>query len=152
MILVHKTWTITHPPPSALHFLTSKRRQGPPWAGLPSCRPWRPRPYGWPVSTFVILARMGWKGQWPLRLQCPIRLQRTSRTMLPDRLPPAPSDWPGRWHSSQHPPLARERATSTPEVWPAKKKTFRVDYNPTGALHTESMGKITPGQKHNNSE
>jgi hypothetical protein len=31
-------------------------------------------------------------------------------------------------------------------------KTFRVDYNPTGALHTESRAKTTPRQKQNNSE
>ena len=72
--------------------------------------------------------------------------------MLPDRPPPAPSDWPGWRRPSLHPPLAGERETRTHRLWPACKKTFRVDYNPMGALHTESRAKTTPRQKQNNSE
>jgi len=72
--------------------------------------------------------------------------------MLPDRPPPAPSDWPGRQCPSLHAPLAGERDTRILKLWPAKMKTFRVDYNPMGALHMESRAKTSPRQKQNNSE
>ena len=127
------------PPPPAPHYLTSRRRQGLPLAGLPSCRPSRPRPSEWLVSSFTVSARMGWEGQKPLRLQHPTCPQRTSRMTPPDRPPPAPSDWPRLRRPSQHPPLVGEQETRTPELSSAKKKTFRVDYNPTGAPHTEIM-------------
>ena len=49
-------------------------------------------------------------------------------------------------------PLAGERETRIPELWPADMKTFRVGYNPMGAPHTESKVKTTPRQRQNNSE
>jgi hypothetical protein len=49
-------------------------------------------------------------------------------------------------------PSGKGRETRILGLWPASKKTFRVDYNPTGALHMESRAKTTPRRKQNNSE
>ena len=106
-------------------------------AGHPSCRPLRSRSFEWHASA----ASARTEGWCPLRLQRSSRPQRTNRTTLPDLPPPASSSSPRRRRPSLHPPQAGERETRILELWPTDIKTFRVDYNPTTALHTKKQGK-----------